>query len=494
MRLSDLSSQIKKVIVVVVIAGGLYLYLTFGALSISVRALFFDFIKAILSFLFPQYDISPTVRAIVFDVVFLTGIAGAFWIFFFSQFVLPVRTFTERYEAFLRLVNSIMSPGPAIFVSDGEQKKEGLEKRDRKGPGVILLDTASAAVLHHRGEFNPVGPGLVFTRANETIQSTVDLHIQSRTLGPEPDENPFAKQGETESNDDYGYRQTRRKQTSGLTRDGIEIIPNISVTFRLRSENPKGEPQFVYDLESIRLAVTREGINPKAPNDAGSYKINWDWLPVHVAADIWREYLRKFTMNELFEITNHEIHEISQTGSNKPKTVFRFINYMIKERLTEERVPNLGDQGQVIGTTPSSEYQLLYDHGIQVLNVNVSNPLIAEENKLIERWRATWLQRAKAEQKEIEKRHQEKLESGQKNTLQDFSFTISSQLEKELLAVENGKQKEAPNLVHSLELLARGTLSYLSKNQPQGPAIDDPKSDVIEIIDWLRSRRNGNNG
>ena len=71
MRLSDISSQTKKVVAVVVIAAGLYLYLTFGALSISIRDLFFEAIKAVLSFIFPQYSISPTIRALLFDALVL---------------------------------------------------------------------------------------------------------------------------------------------------------------------------------------------------------------------------------------------------------------------------------------------------------------------------------------------------------------------------------------------------------------------------------------
>ncbi len=492
MRLSDISKQTKTVFAVVVIAAGLYLYLTFGALSISIRDLFFDAIKAVLSFLFPQYTISPTIRAIIFDVLVLFIGAGAFWIFYFSQFVLPVKELPDRISAFIRLLSSIAKPGPAIFIQDGEQKQEGFEKRDRKGAGVILLDTASAAVLSNRGAFTrAVGPGLVFTQKNETIQSTLDLHTQRRTLGPKPEESPFAPKADDENEEDYDYRQRRRKQTSGLTRDGIEVVPNISVVFRLK---PSGgaedyeKTKFGFNPESVRLAVTREGINPKAPNDAGSYKIDWDWLPVHVAADVWREYLRKFTMNELFEITSHEI---SQTGPTRPRTIFSLINFLTRERLTSDRVPKLDETGKVVGRHNSEEYDLMNEHGIEVLGVSITTPLVEEEKKLIERWKATWLQRAKAEQKEIEKNHRERTEAGQKSALQDFSFTIAGPLDKELNAAAGSALNGKPDLVHSLELLALGTLDYLRQDQPQGPVIDDPKSDVIEIIDWLRSHRNG---
>ena len=222
--------------------------------------------------------------------------------FFFAQFVLPVRTLEERSLVFNRLRTYLSSKhGPAIFIENGEVQHRSQELR-RRGAGVIVLDTASAAVLRNATAFTrAIGPGIVFTDQKEYIAGTVDLHSQSRKIGPiDKDTDPFAPQQKDESREAYQRREERRWETSGLTRDGVEVIPVISATFRLDSKPCEGGTMFGYNPNSVWRAIATEGIDPGAPTDARSRRVPWNWLPVYLAADLWREYLRKFTLNELF--------------------------------------------------------------------------------------------------------------------------------------------------------------------------------------------------
>ncbi|MDH5508553.1 MAG: hypothetical protein OEZ02_15130, partial [Anaerolineae bacterium] len=292
----------RQVFWVILAASGMYITLTYRLGGISYE----DTMYAVGNLMFFQFDqISPNIRALIFDLLFI-GVGGmVFWLAFFGQFVLPVQSLQERGEAVLRLLALLGNDrGPALFIRDGDVI-EAADKKGRSAPGVIILDTASAAVLHNKSSYTrAVGPGLVFTGRGESTAGTLDLHTQVRGLGPKDGtENPFAERLKNEKEDDFKARQERRLQTSGLTRDGVEVIPNITAVFRHQSTPGQGNTQFGYNHNAVWRAIAFEAINPDAPSDAESRRVAWDWLPVHMAADLWREYLRKFTLNELFEFT-----------------------------------------------------------------------------------------------------------------------------------------------------------------------------------------------
>jgi len=243
------------------------------------------------------------------------------WMAFFAQFVLPVRTFGDRQKIFERLITYLFGGhGPAIFIRNGELvKREGEERI--KGPGVLWLDSASAAVTRTAVSIRQtIGPGVHFINRGEYVAGTVDLHVQSQMIGPKESDKPFEKRREDQPPEEWAQIQDRRKQVSALTRDGIEVIPNISVAFRVNTGFPKeGKPgsRFGYrtgvtkrdkenerrDKEAIRKAILGEGINPNALPDSPRRRVAWNEFPASLAVDVWREYVAKFTLDELFQPT-----------------------------------------------------------------------------------------------------------------------------------------------------------------------------------------------
>jgi hypothetical protein len=243
------------------------------------------------------------------------------WMAFFAQFVLPVRTFGDRQKIFERLVTYLFGGhGPALFIENG-QIKEHSGERLKAGPGVLWLDSASAAVTRTAVSIRQtIGPGVHFINAGEYIAGTVDLHLQSQVIGPKESDKPFAAKTSEQAQEEWDQVQDRRKQVSALTRDGIEVIPVISISFRVNTGFPKERQpgsRFGYrtgvrrsdrqseekDKDAIRRAILAEGINPNAVPDSPRHRVAWNELPAALAVDVWREYAAKFTLDQLFEPT-----------------------------------------------------------------------------------------------------------------------------------------------------------------------------------------------
>ncbi len=339
----------------------------------------------------------------------LLGLGLVFWLAFFSQFTLPVKTIQERLEVFRRLlIYPLGMHGPAISIVNGEIKKRKGEEL-RTGPGVILLDAASAALLKRPTRFiRAIGPGVVFTKPGEFVSpdSVVDLHLHRQTIGPDPYAkiSPFAEKGKKEIAAEYQTRQRNRSDTRAVTRDGIEIVATISVYFRLESNLGEGNTQFGFRPSSIEKAILGQNIDLNLPMDAADRIRRWDWLPAYLAADVWREFIGKFTLDELFQRT------AGQSGA------MQTILEVVGSRLTAERIPVLNTFGvKTDETEESREYQLLKKRGIQVMRVEIFNLQLPEEVEklLVQRWNASWLNRARQDRILVDRQRDYVVQQGQ---------------------------------------------------------------------------------
>jgi hypothetical protein len=407
------------------------------------------------------------------------------WLAFFAQFLLPVRGLSERRKAINRLLIYLTGAhGPAITVENGIVKQR-VEEARRRGPGVALFDTASAGVFRNPHMFTKVaGPGVIFTDPPEYLAGTVDLHVQAAGIGPREGDDPYAPQHEDETEDDYSERQGRRFETSGLTRDGVEIVPNISVVFRLASDPGQGRTQFGFDPESVRRAIAGEGINPDAP-EVSEKRVSWTWLPARIAADLWREYLRKYPLDELFTLSGSP--DVSLSPEER-KTAFDRIAQMIRARMVSPEVEELDEYGRPTGKIkPSLEYAILEERGIKVLAAGVRNlrfPRVVE-NKLVEKWQATWLQRAQREARDIDRLLAQVKTLGQDVALKEFAIASGQQLGRKLL---QQSPSPAPSLGwrETLESLVEGTLRLSVHEADLQPRLTNQRNILVEIIEWVR--------
>ena len=502
---------------------------------------------------------------IFIDLVLIFPVLLLLWIAFFAQFVLPVHTFRDRLNIFSRLLTDLFGGhGPALFIENGVIKEHSGE-RMKKGPGVLWLDSASAAVTRSAVAIRQtMGPGVHFMASGEFIAGTVDLHIQSQSVGPKDTDRPFDNKSDGQSDEEFHQVQDRRKQVSALTRDGIEVVPTISVSFRVDTGFPKeGQPgsRFGYrtgvtklakvheeqDKEAIRKAILGEGINPNIGPDSPRHRVAWNQLPATLAVDIWREYVAKFTLDELFasdqlvppppfqppQPTEEEIDLLSQplqvgagrermqdsmtimlremnkmmdraikwlegTDKNnhaqKPvpaltepqpfgkseyqkKTALQVINEMVQARLTQPEVDILDDQGvRGEGKILSPEYRLLQQRGLKVLSAGVGglrlNPVI--EEPIIGRWSASWLNNAKGEKEQIERRKNIVESAGQDKAIRQYADLLSRDL----------IQKKPVGVKDTLKTLLLRTRTIIFNNDHLRKRLADQQPELEEIIKW----------
>ena len=419
-----------------------------------------DIIKGIVKLFLGMFGRIPDAVYVIFLDVLIFVASFFIWLGFFSQFSMPVRSLAERALAWLYMgfycfrafgLNRLgigRNVAVPIQVQNGTPLRADAQDL-RNGWGVMLFDTASAALLRNAVAFTrTVGPGLVFSRRGEFLAGTVDLHRQNYPspglpLGPREAENPFEprkkdKEGKfTESEEAYNLRQERRRETSALTRDGVEVVPNIFVAFRLDPDLRATDPEllrhehhpshavqtnFNLSHEAVRRAVSSEAINPCAQEPEKRY-IPWNRLPATLAVDMWREYMRRFTLEELFTPVDDPAFP--------DMTAFEVIQRMVRERLSQPRVLALTPEGRSIQSPGGQslrhprrgmvrdtngqilrfeyvdfyEHQVLQTRGVKVLYVPIRNLHLPPnvDQQIADQWFAYWLWRARDEREYVDR-------------------------------------------------------------------------------------------
>lgn len=416
----------------------------------------------------PSFNpLSPTLD------LFICVVGALLWMVFFAQFVLPVTKVSARLRTVNRLVNYLSGThGPAIFVENGVVRMSEGELKKR-GPGVVWLDSASAAVLRTAVKFTrTVGPGVHFTRGKEYIAATVDLHTLTQVIGPNDDDQPFTV---SRDNPDFEHIQKRRYDTSALTRDAIEVVATITVTFRIKSTPGEGGSPFGFNEENVRKAIT-DSLTQGIPTDQPV----WSPLPARMAVDVWREYLRKFKLIQLFEIPE-----------GRSDTSLQMINGLLKKRLSQETVEVLDDFGRPLPDVPplaSQEFARLRDMGVEVTAVFVRRLAFDAEvqEKLTSQWTTLWLKNAQKERDQVE-RNRKLLEAGaQEEALKEFATNASQE-------ISQVKPAEVSPKTHALEMLVHSTFLGIRRNTSLLKRTGTEQRELAEIFRWLREKRGESN-
>ena len=171
----------------------------------------------------------------------------------------------------------------------------------------------------------------------------------------------------------------------------------------------------------------------------------------------------------------------SQTGVKKEpqkRTALQVITEMVKARLTKEEVDILDDHGRrTLGQTPSAEYKLLQERGLEVINVSIGslrfNPEI--ESTIIRNWSATWLNNAKLESEQVERKRSLVETNGQEKAIRQYADFLSKDL----------TQKKPVGIKETLKTLLLRTRTLILNNHPLRQRMADEQQDLENIIRWI---------
>ena len=401
-------------------------------------------------------------------------------VYFFSQFVLPVQNPKYRKEIYSRVKNfETGARGPALFIKNGRLiMHEG--EAEKQGPGVIVLDTASAAVLRTDTEIkDTVGPGVVFTKRykhngeflNEYIAGSVDLRAQWQFIGPIASDPPFKNPPPNPVPKDE--IQFRRQQTSGLTRDGFEVAPTISIKFSIKRplEKKASESgvisQYGFDADSVRNAITREVVLLGA-SENGTTRMEWDKLPAHLVVNIWREYIRKFKLGDLF--------------ATKGVSGLQIIEDKINRRVRKSHFEGLDDTGNGSGEwLESLEYKQLQSRGLEIMEVRIHNVLFDEEieKQTVEQWSTEWLKVAKKEEGYLKEKETLIGTASRNEASKTFARIVSRQF--------SGKKPTTPqqNPFKTLQLLIQPLKEFILGESNANHDMEAELRKLDDVWKWL---------
>jgi hypothetical protein len=469
-------------------------------------------------------------------------------IFFYAQFILPTHSLQERLKIASRLrLHAAGGHGPAVFVKNG-RKVERLGESETIGPGVLWIDTASAVVTRTFATFKQVlGPGVHFIEANEKIGSVIDLHVQTQTIGPSGLDAPYEKLKDNATEDErlsHEQMLTRVRAVRAMTRDGIEVIPTINVSFKIDAKPAADGEQgsrFGFNPEAVERAARSEGINPNSITEEKRH-VPWNQLPGLMAAELWREYLSKFTLNELFESTQKPLPDVRQpviprpTVATAPKplvlhrglasrllrglnddwekrlnelmppepplpeeelpparsaaqrgepvryTALQIINQMLKARMSQAIVVKLDDCGRITeAQQPSDEYKKLEERGIAVLSASVVAIYLDPdiESQLLSRWTTSWLSNARADRARIDRLNLAYTEEGRHQALLDHGLLLSEAVNRENPAT----------VTAAVKALLQGTEGEIRSSDRLLGRISTELESIQDLERWLEGKQ-----
>jgi hypothetical protein len=393
-------------------------------------------------------------------------------VYFFAQFVLPIQNPNYRDEIYSRVKNFESNDrGPALFVKNGRViMHEG--ETTKRGPGVIVLDTASALVLRTDTEIkDTVGPGVKFTKGDEYIAGSLDLRAQWLFIGPLKTDQPFLNPVPIASPKEYNETQTRRQQTGGLTRDGFEISPTISIKFSIRHPAEKTvsesgvRSQYGFDAEAVHNAITREVMH-LGTSENSQTRMEWNKLPAHLVVNLWREYIRKFKLSELF----------TSSGTSGLQT----IEEMINNRVKKANVEALDETGTRTGEwVESLEFKQLQYRGLEIKEVRIHNVLFEPtiEEQIVQQWSAEWLKIARREENYLKEKETLIETAARDESSKSFAKIATRQFSGKPTAPQQNPFKTLQLLIHPLR-------DYIL-NESSGNEMEKESRKLDDIWKWL---------
>ncbi|MEA2008760.1 MAG: hypothetical protein U9O54_06535, partial [Chloroflexota bacterium] len=241
------------------------------------------------------------------------------------------------------------------------------------------------------------------------------------------------------------------------------------------------ESSFNYNPVAVRRAVNAEAVDSKIKDPLGQGRhISWNNLPGYFIVNLWREYLRKFTLTELFM-------ELPEGHSFAGMTALEVIRERVKVRLTQPYDVLLDAYGNVIQQREASlEYRLLHSWGIKVLFSPIRNPQLPPnvEQTQVEKWFSFWEWRADGERKFIERKRKYMQRKGR---VQALSTYVNNLLEVVLPNLPNDLEEgeNSTQMMIVLSALLDATRRLCISDTELQRVLENEEEEIIDIISWL---------
>jgi regulator of protease activity HflC (stomatin/prohibitin superfamily) len=262
-------------------------------------------------------------------------------LFYFAQALLPL-PWSERWLEGLRQVLSFNFGGPALRLKTRPRRTTMGTKEPRPGQGPAtsfvrhragMVQSHNALVIKRGPAFERVaGPGYVSLRRSERVDQVVDLR-----------------------------RHARSHRVEALTKDGIPLVTEVTVWFRVRQPDEPEDAALPYPYESS--AVFHLDYMSSLNTDEGTL--------------LWSEHVGRRAVAELVEeLSQHTLDQFQGSDGAGAQPV-EAIEHRLRRQLTAEF-------GRM---------------GVAVLNISVGQFRLPDEiiEQRIANWQSSWQDRMLAE-------------------------------------------------------------------------------------------------
>lgn len=397
------------------------------------------------------YSLTPSPPGALFQSILVHLVIALISVFLasalLSQFLFPVRRPGERQLAIGRLLNHMLGErGPVTLVREG-RARESTGERTRRGPGVVLLDNCSAAMLRTDLRFTrTAGPGtVVFTEPQEWLAATLDLRRQRRTL--------------------YSTAPTTggaaEPQALGITRDGVPVTATLQVTFMLERNQPLARaaisdpPPYSFSPQAIQQAVYGRVVHQ-------AEDLPWTELPLRLAVDAWRELVKEVSLNEL------------SASDRRGPPAARDLERQILARLTRTSGASRAEPGGSAGA------KLLEERGIRVLGVSIEEIHLPAEiqQERLQQWFESWAGPVQRQLSEAEALEREARRHGQAEASGVLAGTLIGRL------LQGLRWDEPLGPRETLLLLFEGALEQCTRE----PRLGHLSAGLRQVVDDIKNR------
>lgn len=433
--------------------------------------------RILSAFLSSDRNYEPALRSTV-DMVKEFFLASILFVLFSLQMcstVLPASRSMPFFQAQLLFVRYLLKKTHrVVLVENGQLLTDpALQNHSKYRP--IVLDNASVGlVMDKKGKMRVVGPGSDLLHPGEALVKTMDLRARSVIIGPE-NEDPFEPRQPSEDELLFRQRLRRRLQTSAETRDGVEIVSNIIVEFRIRGQPEPERYPFGFERTAAFQAL-RQDYRMDKDHIENEDQSTIRQLPVELAVQAWRSYLRGYSLQDLF---TPGVAEEGNSFQGMACGLHKLIE-QVQRFLTQPVIEEVGEDGRLTGRQILNEaYNALEQAGLEVRRVWIVNLRIAPEQAadFLKHWIATWQDKIRQESLLLKARIEEIRGVSRQRALLDFVRCAMKTLFEGMQRYRT-LPEQFLDQTQSLRLLIQGTRSLGSLSAGEKLRLD-------LILDWL---------